>query len=79
MIFKAVITKSKEVSEMLSNAFEIEKQEYIELYRNTEINIHYGQLYEDASFPAIYHNQNYFYTCLVVHTNKDNKYDLIIA
>lgn len=79
--YKAILTKSKEVCDMLSNALEMEKQALLEadVDHLFEINLHHGKLYTDDSIPKIYHNQDYYYNVICIHGTTNESYRIIIA
>lgn len=79
MNYTAYLTKSKEVCDLLSNALEIEKQEWLKTEGVKEVNLHHGKLYTDASIPGIYHNQDYWYAVICVHGTSVESYRLIVA
>ena len=81
MNYKAILTKSKEVCDMLSNALEIEKQDILSVKdgNELEINISHGPLYTDNSIPQMYHNKGYYYAVICIHGTPVDSYRIIFA
>lgn len=77
--YTAYLTKSKEVCDLLSNALEIEKQEWLGQENITEVHVDHRKLYTDDSIPAMYHNKDYWYAVICVHGTPVESYRLIIA
>lgn len=79
--YKAILTKSPEVCDLLSNALEMEKEILLEAdtEHKFEINIWHSKLCTDNSIPAMYHNKGYYYAGICIHGTDTESYSLIIA